>query len=72
VKVCDNGPGISLDDQRKIFIPFFRGSQQRRIKQGMGLGLSIALDVVLAHGGEISLDSAEGKGSCFTIWIPMS
>ena len=70
VKVHDNGPGISSDDQKKIFAPFYRGSQHRRIKQGMGLGLSIALDVVLAHGGEIDLDSVEGKGSSFTIWIP--
>ncbi len=70
VKVCDTGPGISLDDQKKVFTPFYRGRQHRRIKQGMGLGLSIALDVVLAHGGEINLNSVEGEGSCFTIWIP--
>ena len=71
VKVSDTGPGISSDEKDKIFTPFYRGDQKRRIKQGMGLGLSIALDVVLAHGGEISLDSTVGKGSDFTIWIPL-
>jgi two-component system, OmpR family, sensor histidine kinase BaeS len=71
VKVMDTGPGISHDEKDKIFTPFYRGDQKRRIKQGMGLGLSIALDVVLAHGGEISLDSTVGEGSIFTIWIPI-
>ncbi|MEJ2757499.1 MAG: ATP-binding protein [Anaerolineales bacterium] len=53
-----------------MFVPFYRGTQKRRIKQGMGLGLSIAQDVVLAHGGEIYLESQPGKGSQFTISIP--
>jgi signal transduction histidine kinase len=71
VKVSDTGPGISPDEEDKIFTPFYRGDQKRRIKQGMGLGLSIALDVVTAHGGEICLDSIVGEGSDFTIWIPI-
>jgi signal transduction histidine kinase len=70
LKVSDTGPGITLEDQDKIFIPFYRGAQRRRIKQGMGLGLSIAQDVVLAHGGEITLESQEGMGSHFTLSIP--
>jgi len=70
VKVSDTGPGIAPDEQEKIFAPFYRGDQKRRIKQGMGLGLSIVHDVVLAHSGEISLESALGEGSSFTIWIP--
>lgn len=68
--VRDTGLGISEADQEKIFSPFYRGAQKRRIKQGMGLGLSIAQDVVLAHGGEIHLESQPGKGSQFTITIP--
>jgi signal transduction histidine kinase len=72
VKVSDTGPGISQEEQQKIFEPFYRGDQTRRIKQGMGLGLSIALDVVVAHGGEIQLESVPGEGSDFTIWIPQA
>ena len=70
VKVSDTGPGIAPDEQEKVFAPFYRGDQKRRIKQGMGLGLSITHDLVLAHGGEITLESALGSGSSFTIWIP--
>jgi len=71
IKVSDTGPGIAPDEQEKIFAPFYRGDQKRRIKQGMGLGLSITHDLVLAHGGEITLESALEAGSSFTIWIPI-
>jgi signal transduction histidine kinase len=68
--VRDSGPGINPDEQEKIFTPFYRGDQGRRIKQGMGLGLSIARDLVDAHGGTIELESSPGKGSQFTVLIP--
>jgi len=71
IRVADNGPGIPLEEQQAIFEPFFRGSQESRIKQGMGLGLSIARDLVVAHGGRLELDSAPEQGSRFTIWIPL-
>jgi signal transduction histidine kinase len=70
IRVSDTGPGIPLDEQEKIFVPFYRGSQERRIKQGMGLGLTIARDLVQAHGGRISLESEPGMGSQFTVWLP--
>jgi signal transduction histidine kinase len=70
IQVNDTGPGIAPEEQEKIFVPFYRGAQKRRIKQGMGLGLSITQDVILAHGGEISLESAPGEGSSFVIWLP--
>lgn len=70
ITVSDNGPGISEEEQEKIFAPFYRGVQKRRVKQGMGLGLSIAQDVVVAHNGEIHLESQPGKGSQFSITIP--
>ena len=70
VLVGDTGPGIDAEEQEKIFEPFYRGTQKRRIKQGMGLGLSIAQDLIVAHGGEIHLESQPGKGSKFTISIP--
>jgi signal transduction histidine kinase len=68
--ISDSGPGIPPQEQEMIFLPFFRGSQGRRIKQGMGLGLSIAKDLVTAHGGQISVESKPGAGSRFTIWLP--
>jgi signal transduction histidine kinase len=71
IQVRDNGSGVGLDEQQKIFDPFYRGNQGRRFKQGMGLGLSIAHDLVQAHGGEISLESEPGKGSTFTIHLPL-
>jgi len=70
IQVGDSGPGISPDEQEKIFEPYYRGNQGRRIKQGMGLGLSIAKDLVMAHGGRIDLDSTPGIGSKFTITLP--
>ncbi len=72
VRFQDSGTGIPLDEQEKIFVPFYRGSQGRRIKQGMGLGLTIARDLVQAHGGRISLESAPGEGSRFTVWLPVA
>lgn len=69
--VRDTGPGISAEDQAHLFSPFFRGSAQSRFPQGMGLGLSIARDLVLAHKGEISVDSAPGRGSTFMVRLPV-
>lgn len=72
VRVSDTGPGISLDEQGKIFNPYYRGQQGRRIRQGMGLGLSIARDLVSAHGGRLEIDSTPGLGSHFTVRIPLA
>lgn len=69
IQVTDNGPGIPLEDQEKVFQPFFRSAHGHRIVQGMGLGLSIARDIVTAHGGEITLESTPGVGSSFKIRI---
>ena len=71
VKFVDSGPGISENEQLLIFEPFYRGDQGRKIKQGMGLGLSISRDILHAHGGEIELQSEPRKGSQFTIWLPL-
>ena len=72
IRVSDTGPGIDLQEQEQIFSPFFRGRAGGRFPQGMGLGLSIARDLVVAHGGRIEVSSTPGKGSQFTLWLPLS
>ncbi len=66
----DSGPGIPPDEQDKVFTAFYRGGQGKRFTEGMGLGLSIARDLVKAHGGRLELVSALGEGSQFTIYLP--
>jgi two-component system, OmpR family, sensor histidine kinase BaeS len=72
LSVQDTGPGIASEDHERVFLPFYRGDQGRRIKQGMGLGLSIARDLAIAHGGRLELDSVPGSGSTFTLSIPIA
>jgi two-component system sensor histidine kinase VicK len=72
IRVEDNGSGVGVEEQQKIFDPFYRGDQGKRFKQGMGLGLSIVRDLVEAHGGKIVLESELGKGSRFTIHLPLA
>jgi signal transduction histidine kinase len=61
--VRDEGPGVPKELRRRIFEKFFRASESRG--EGAGLGLSIAREIVLAHGGNIGVESGEGKGSEF-------
>jgi two-component system sensor histidine kinase BaeS len=72
IRVGDTGPGIAPEDKERIFDPFYRSQPGRRFPQGMGLGLSIARDVVIAHGGQLEVDSAPGLGSRFTVFLPSS
>ena len=66
VKVKDNGNGIPKNIVDKIFQPFFT---TKPTGQGTGLGLSLAYDIVKAHGGEISLENQEGEGCAFIIHL---
>jgi len=70
LRVSDTGSGISPEDQIHLFEPFYRGHTARRFPQGMGLGLTIARDLVVAHGGRLEVTSTLGAGSRFTIWLP--
>jgi signal transduction histidine kinase len=72
IRVSDSGPGIAPEEQERIFTPFYRGRQPRRFPQGMGLGLTIARDLVVAHGGRLELESSPGLGSRFTLHLPCS
>ena len=69
VSVADNGPGLSKEDQSKIFERFYRvdPSRQRSSQDGSGLGLSIVDAVMQAHGGNVSVASDLGKGAVFTL-----
>lgn len=74
-QVRDTGIGIAPQDRARIFDPLYRGSiapsgGANRFPQGMGLGLSIARDIVNAHGGRIEVESAVGQGSGFTVFLP--
>ena len=71
IQVADTGLSIPENEREKIFEPFYRGSQGRRIVEGMGLGLSIARDIISAHGGEIKVTSPPGGGSTFILQIPV-
>lgn len=68
--VSDTGNGISSVDLGHIFNRFYRGKASAGEQPGMGLGLAYVKLLVKAHGGEISVRSREGKGSCFTIRLP--
>ncbi len=70
VKVTDTGTGISTEDLPHIFERFFKADKARS-KGGSGLGLAIAKHTIQAHGGSISVQSQEGKGSTFIFSLPV-
>ena len=73
VSVSDEGPGIRDDDLERIFERFYRVDTARsRDTGGTGLGLAIVKHVALGHGGEVTVWSAEGTGSTFTLRLPMA
>jgi signal transduction histidine kinase len=67
--VADTGMGLSDEELERIFDRFYRGDRSRS-EPGNGLGLSLALAFVRAHGGDILVDSAPGQGSTFTVVLP--
>ncbi len=73
VIVSDTGQGIPAEDLPHIFERFYRAEKSRtRAKAGgFGLGLSIAYWIITNHGGQIEVDSAEGKGTTFCIYLPL-
>ncbi|MDY6879946.1 MAG: ATP-binding protein [Thermodesulfobacteriota bacterium] len=67
VVVEDNGPGIAQEDIKSIFNKFYRGQNVRSSTKGTGIGLYIAKTLIKAMGGKISVESMEGKGTCFQV-----
>ena len=73
LSVEDHGPGIPASEHEKIFERFYRlGSELRRETPGVGIGLSIVKHVAEAHGGRVRVESEAGKGSRFTIELPIN
>lgn len=66
--VADDGPGIPADQRARIFEKFGRGRGTRRA--GTGLGLFITRGLARAHGGDVELESTEGEGATFRVWLP--
>lgn len=73
IRVIDQGRGIAKQDQSRIFERFYRGSSQTaRTADGVGLGLAIVKHVALTHHGDVSVWSAPGQGSTFTLTLPLA
>lgn len=68
ISIADTGIGIPADQLDKVKTKFFKGNATRR---GSGIGLAVADEIVRMHGGELLLDSVEGKGTTVTIRLPM-
>jgi two-component system sensor histidine kinase BaeS len=69
-QVRDGGQGISDEELSHIFEPFYQGDVGRRIKQGMGLGLPIARQLALAHGGSLTLNNHPAGGTVASLLLP--
>nr|MBA3950022.1 histidine kinase [Acidobacteriota bacterium] len=69
IEVADTGVGIPSEHLARIYDPFFT---TKPIGRGTGLGLSITYGIVQEHGGTLACDSVEGKGTRFTLMLPLA
>ena len=75
ILVSDEGPGIPKSERSQLFERFFRGDKSRSRSHkdvGFGLGLPIAYWIVRNHGGRIDVETEVGKGTTFSVWLPLS
>jgi two-component system NtrC family sensor kinase len=68
IRIQDNGVGVSEEKINRIFDPFFT---TKAVGVGTGLGLSISSGIIKQHNGKIEVESEVGKGTCFTLFIPV-
>jgi len=71
IAVGDTGVGIEEDEQSKVFDRFYRGSNNTSSSTGTGLGLAIVQELMVHHGGKVTLNSRTGEGSVFTLQFPL-
>jgi two-component system phosphate regulon sensor histidine kinase PhoR len=73
LSVSDRGSGIAPDEQRRIFERFYRAPAARaRNVRGSGIGLALVKHIAEAHGGRVEVESALGRGSTFTVYLPVA
>lgn len=73
ISIADNGPGISPEDLPYVFDHFYRGEKSRDRKSGgSGIGLAIVKQLVENHGGQVAVESLEGKGTVFHVFLPIA
>ena len=71
-EVSDTGIGIPAEALPRLFSEFYRARNAKAIEmEGTGLGLAIVKDVIEQHGGKITVQSVEGKGSMFSVSLPL-
>jgi two-component system, OmpR family, sensor histidine kinase KdpD len=70
-EVEDNGPGIDKGDLPHIFEKFYRGRKGAKLGKGTGMGLAIARALMIAHGGDITVESNPEHGCTFRFWVPL-
>jgi signal transduction histidine kinase len=71
IEVLDRGPGVPAGDRAKVFDRFWRGADAKRAAvPGLGLGLHVARELVLAHGGSLTVLDREGGGAAFVVDLP--
>ena len=68
IKISDTGPGIPRENISNVFEPFFTTKEEG---EGTGLGLSIVYGIIQNHSGNITVESASGKGAVFNIELPL-
>jgi signal transduction histidine kinase len=72
LSVADRGIGVPPAEHARIFEKFYRvGQSETQGRRGSGVGLALVRHVVQAHGGEVTVQSAPGRGSRFTLWLPL-
>jgi len=69
IGVQDHGPGIPVDEQKRIFDPYVRAD--RSGQRGAGLGLAVCRAIAQCHNGQLNLVSSPGTGSCFSLTLPL-
>ena len=70
IDVCDNGPGIPIEEQKHIFKQFFRGQYHKKEeKRGFGLGLYYVRKIIEQHNGKIEIKESSEQGACFSVYL---